>query len=167
MNVKLIYLSLILVVLSSCNKGKDEQREITKQPKEKLTVVEYLNASGIPAFEITAVAQDVSWAHKKAESNAKTLLDRAIEGRMKQLLSPCPKPFELKFNSEYKVHWLEEKVELKGEVEAYFHGSVALSPYLLDTLMGQVVEQSSEFKACLDNWRSGEFVLQKSLWNAL
>lgn len=153
--------------LSSCNNEKDVKPVANKKETENLSVVEYLNASGIPAFEITALGQNVSWAHKKAEASAKTLLDRAVEGRMKQVLSACPQPFELQFNSDYKVHWLEEKVELKGEVEAYFHGSVALSPFLLDTLLGQVVEQSAEFKSCVHNWRTGEFVLQKSIWSSL
>jgi hypothetical protein len=164
---KLVIICSSILLFIGCNKKENLDYQSKEKSVQDLTTVEYLNASGIPSFEITAVAQDVNWAHKKAEAIARTLLDRAIEGRMEQILSPCPKPYELKFNSDYKIHWLEEKVELKGEVEAYFHGSVALSPFFLDTLLGQVAEQSSEFNSCVQTWRKGEFILQKNLWNAL
>jgi hypothetical protein len=165
--MKLVLIVLSIILLSSCEKEESKLRMTKKEALKVPSVVERLNASGIPAFEVMSLAQDVKWAHKKAEKSAAAFLDRAIEGRIKQLLSPCPKPYELEFNSDYEIHWLAERVEVRGEVEAYFYGSVALSPYLLDTLLGQIVQQSSEFKICVENWRSREFVLQKSVWNAL
>lgn len=165
--MKLVLIVLSIILLSSCDKEERELALTKKKASKVSSTVKKLNASGIPAFEIMSLAHDVKWAHKKAENSAKIFLDKSIEERINHLLTQCPKPYELQFNSDYKIHWLTERVEIKGEREAYFYGSVALSPYLLDTLLGQIVQQSSEFKICVEIWRSGEFALQKSVWNAL